>query len=353
MAPTTPPDVANKFAQQSRSTRKQLRRDLADMPYWQGRHAIAEGLESPISEHLWSMVLYELLVMIRHVSPELAVQLTVSADVRNRELSRLTASGTRPHGEGATRRRASPRAVIRSSTRGPGAPSGRAGGRPRARRVDAAVQTAGLEPNANPSVRAASVHGRRAFHPVRTAVFHVLGPSPIGVQGGLSTWPTQSTTRPSRACSAFCDHLIDKGYATDTAITPWKNAIRKVFEIMGDDTGHAVDVTSVDLDDLLERFHVKARGTLKDSSRNAYARRVRHAVEAYSFFLENNRPPTFRKRGPRSKPEAPANMPNGQAAEVTKLSRGRPTARPRGRSSTSRSRCGPGRWRTCTSQRPA
>lgn len=85
-----PSHVANQLAQESRSARSQLRRLLFTLPYWEGRDKVAELIEGKIPNPLRSMVVYELLVLIRHVSPDRAVRFLVHADVPNVSLSKLT-----------------------------------------------------------------------------------------------------------------------------------------------------------------------------------------------------------------------------------------------------------------------
>jgi hypothetical protein len=96
----------------------------------------------------------------------------------------------------------------------------------------------------------------------------------------------------------FCDYLVEKGYGTSAAITPWKSASRQVFgAVEGEDFGSR-DVRSIDLDEYLARFENMERGNYKAESIQAYGTRVRRAVDAYLAFLADGRAPQL-KRGVR------------------------------------------------------
>jgi hypothetical protein len=122
----------------------------------------------------------------------------------------------------------------------------------------------------------------------------------------------------------FCDYLLKRGYAGESQVNPWKIAIRQVFTTVDGEGAGSVDVATLDLDDYLSRFEVKARGDYSHGSLQAYVRRVRKAIEAYSYFLENNRPPTFRKGTPR--PMASTLAKDTDAAEVKRLTPRAPNA---------------------------
>jgi hypothetical protein len=96
----------------------------------------------------------------------------------------------------------------------------------------------------------------------------------------------------------FCDFLIDKGYATVAAVNPWKSAVKQVFAMVeGDDDYGSVDVRSIDLDEYLRRFEMKARGKLKVESVAAYRQRATRAIESYRAYADDSgswRPPRFR-----------------------------------------------------------
>jgi hypothetical protein len=96
---------------------------------------------------------------------------------------------------------------------------------------------------------------------------------------------------------AFCDYLIDKGYASSGAAGPWKSAAKQVFEAVEGENYGAADVRAIDLDDYLDRFETMERGNYKAESLASYGSRVRRAHEAYLAFLTDGRTPQLR-RGP-------------------------------------------------------
>src|SRR3954447_8430947 len=96
---------------------------------------------------------------------------------------------------------------------------------------------------------------------------------------------------------AYCQWLLDKGYAGPSQIRPWKIALQKVFETTEGDGYLSTSIEGLDLDDVIRRFRTLAAQTYKAESIDAYANRVRRALEAHEFYLENHRPPTFRQVG--------------------------------------------------------
>ncbi|MGH2921981.1 MAG: hypothetical protein ACRDKU_07955, partial [Gaiellaceae bacterium] len=132
----------------------------------------------------------------------------------------------------------------------------------------------------------------------------------------------------------FLDFLVEKGYGTSAAITPWKSAANRVFIVVekGEDFG-SVDVRSLDMDDYLERWNTLALGTsLKRESIVTYGTRFEKAVTAYREYLEHKRLPSLRRIGTRTKvkaasqPAAPAkkngngNGTNGHGAADVEIS---------------------------------
>lgn len=100
---------------------------------------------------------------------------------------------------------------------------------------------------------------------------------------------------------AYCDWLIDKGYATVAQVDPWRTAIRKVFEIVEGDEYGSLDLTSIDLADYLARFQTLAGSQYKSESIVTYGRRLRNAMEAHEHYLDTGHPPTFRRGGSSTK----------------------------------------------------
>jgi len=98
---------------------------------------------------------------------------------------------------------------------------------------------------------------------------------------------------------AFCDYLIDKGIATASAITPLKSAVRQVFEtVEGTDEIDEIDVRSLDVDEYLNRFQVKAMqtGRYKPESVTQYQKRFTRAMDYYSDYLTSGAVPKFKPR---------------------------------------------------------
>jgi hypothetical protein len=93
---------------------------------------------------------------------------------------------------------------------------------------------------------------------------------------------------------AFSDYLIDKGIGTPSAVTPLKSAARQVFEtVEGTDDIEGIDVRSLDIDDYLDRFQVKAisSGRYKPESIAAYRKRFTRLVEYYLNYLTSGAVP--------------------------------------------------------------
>jgi hypothetical protein len=100
---------------------------------------------------------------------------------------------------------------------------------------------------------------------------------------------------------AYCDYLMDKGYATAAQINPWKTAIQKVFETVEGQGWESIDLSSVNLDEYGLRFQTLAGAQYKAESITAYRRRLLNAIEAHEHYRSTGRPPTFRQGGKRPK----------------------------------------------------
>jgi hypothetical protein len=111
---------------------------------------------------------------------------------------------------------------------------------------------------------------------------------------------------------AFYDFLVDKGIATASAVTPLKSASRQIFEtVEGTDAVEEIDVRSLDLDNYLDRFQVKAVGSgrYKPESITAYRTRFTRGLDYYATYLTTGSVPKFRLRagggGNRTRSSAP------------------------------------------------
>jgi hypothetical protein len=108
---------------------------------------------------------------------------------------------------------------------------------------------------------------------------------------------------------AYCDWLVEKGYAPASQIEPWKTAVKKVFHTVdGEDYG-SLSLDNLDLDNRISRFRVLAASQYKHESITAYESRLRRAIEAHAYFLEHGRPPTFRQVTKRSSGDESAQKP--------------------------------------------
>ncbi len=107
---------------------------------------------------------------------------------------------------------------------------------------------------------------------------------------------------------AFCDYLIEKGYAASGAVTPWKSAAKQVFEAVEGPTYGEFDVRGLNLDDYLMRWETMQRGKYKAESIQSYASRLRRAHEAYLAYLESGTTPQLGRRTTRRR-EAAAQAP--------------------------------------------
>lgn len=116
----------------------------------------------------------------------------------------------------------------------------------------------------------------------------------------------------------FLDFLVEKGYATNAAISPWKSAATRVFTVVekGKDFT-SLDVRSLDMADYLDRWSNLALGTsLKRESVATYGTRFEKALTAYLEYLEHKRLPSIRRVGVRTRPK-PAATTQPAAAKTT------------------------------------
>lgn len=98
---------------------------------------------------------------------------------------------------------------------------------------------------------------------------------------------------------AFCDYLVEKGYAKPGMVNPWKSAVRQVFSTVDGDEFGSIDVRSLDLEEYMSRFENMTKGKYKAESISSYRTRVRRALDAYQFFLAEGRPPSFSRSASR------------------------------------------------------
>ena len=98
---------------------------------------------------------------------------------------------------------------------------------------------------------------------------------------------------------AYFDYLVDKGIATNAAVAPLKSAARQIFEIVeGTEDFADMDVRSLDVEEYLDRFRVKAIGTgrYKPESIASYRSRFARGIEYYKTYLQTGNVPKFKLR---------------------------------------------------------
>jgi hypothetical protein len=116
----------------------------------------------------------------------------------------------------------------------------------------------------------------------------------------------------------YLDWVVEKGYGTPAQITPWKGALKQVFDTVEGEDYASFDWTEVDLNDYLDRFQRIAGGNYKTESIAAYGRRVHNALESHKHYLETGRAPASKPRAPRRKAEPSVAATNGN--NVTPIS---------------------------------
>jgi hypothetical protein len=83
----------------------------------------------------------------------------------------------------------------------------------------------------------------------------------------------------------FMDFMVQKGYGSHGAISPWKSAAKTVFQTVEGDDFTAFDVRTFNIDEYFARFETKSMGRYAADSLGAYRARFRKAVEAYRNYL--------------------------------------------------------------------
>jgi hypothetical protein len=101
----------------------------------------------------------------------------------------------------------------------------------------------------------------------------------------------------------FLDFLVEKGYATHSAVHPLKAATRTVFSTMEGDTFGGFDVRTFDPDEYMDRFQNRVPGKYKQESLISYRQRLKRAVAAYRDYLETGNVSAIRSstRAPRQR----------------------------------------------------
>ena len=85
----------------------------------------------------------------------------------------------------------------------------------------------------------------------------------------------------------YLDSLVAKGRSRDGVVTPLKTAIVKVLEKTESEDWGAVDITHIDVEDVMARFKNFTMGDYTDASYRAYELRIKRAISWYKNFLGN------------------------------------------------------------------
>ena len=93
---------------------------------------------------------------------------------------------------------------------------------------------------------------------------------------------------------AYCDWLKKGHYLGDSAVEGWKTAIKKVFEGVEGEEFVRFDLTDLDLDEYLDRFRRAAGSEYMAETVTVYGRRIRNAIDAQLYYVENRKAPAFR-----------------------------------------------------------
>ena len=109
-----------------------------------------------------------------------------------------------------------------------------------------------------------------------------------------------SENRSRSAAIEFQDYLADKGLMARPTAMARKTAVAKVLSVLSEVDSQ--DVTGLDLDDVIRRFHnLQGKGYTPDSL-NTYKSRVKSALDDFRAYLEN--PLSFRPNVSRREPKA-------------------------------------------------
>lgn len=122
---------------------------------------------------------------------------------------------------------------------------------------------------------------------------------------------------------AYCDWLKEKGYHSPNAVEAWKTAVKKVFETVDGEDYASVSLDGLDVDSHVQRFQTLAGANYKAETVSVYGKRIKNAIEAHEFYLENGKPPTFRQ--PRARTTEKAQPAKAQKPTDLGSRRGGPT----------------------------
>jgi hypothetical protein len=99
----------------------------------------------------------------------------------------------------------------------------------------------------------------------------------------------------------FLHWVSDHHYMNATTASGLRTGVKKVLEVEPD--LDAVDIRHADIDDILNRFHNRSRGKMKDRSLEVYESRFRSSIDMYLKWLDKDKdwqPAAGRTRKPTS-----------------------------------------------------
>lgn len=117
---------------------------------------------------------------------------------------------------------------------------------------------------------------------------------------------------------AFVDHWVyarDKGLMNMSTARAMEASCRRVLETL--DNWQNVDVTTLDVDDLVRRFNNLNATNFKPRSLKDYERRFRRAVSSYKDFLDNPSGWKYATRAPRRRASPPRDEQDNPAHKST------------------------------------
>jgi hypothetical protein len=127
----------------------------------------------------------------------------------------------------------------------------------------------------------------------------------------MSTAETEDGPHPQSGTAQgmvdFLGYVIDNHYMNGATASALRTGVKKVLEAETD--LDAIDIRHADLDDILHRFHFRARGKMKDKSVEVYESRFRSSVEMYRKWLDKDKdwlPASARTRKPSGNTPAPS-----------------------------------------------
>jgi hypothetical protein len=112
----------------------------------------------------------------------------------------------------------------------------------------------------------------------------------LNVKKGVEMEREMTDDRSRQNLLSFLDYLGDKGLMAKATVSSRKAAAGKVLGILSED--EARDVTKLDLDDVMRRFHNLEGKAYTPGSLMTYQSRLRSALDDFRVYLDN--PMSFR-----------------------------------------------------------